>query len=333
MIDVRSPGEFAQGHIPGATNLPLFSDEERAAVGTLYKQQGRDAAMIEGLRYVGPKLSDMALCARELAPHGKVGVHCWRGGERSASMAWLLEKANGMEVLTLKQGYKAFRRHVLDTFKRPWNLVVLGGYTGSGKTGLLDLLAQAGEQVVQLEGLAHHKGSAYGGIGEAAQPSNEHFENLIWAALARMEPQRPIWVEDESQLVGHAKVPDDFFHLMRQAPALFVDRPKEERVARLVIEYGSLPKDELAAATLRIRKKLGPQNTTAALDALEAGDLHAVARNTLNYYDKAYLHGFNSRPAEQRQHVQAAGMDPGEVTRTLLSLTHGIPSQHQIDPA
>lgn len=332
IIDVRSPGEFTRGHIPGAVNLPLFSNEERAIVGTLYKQQGREAAMVEGLRLVGPKLADMAVQAKKLATGGGLGVHCWRGGERSASVAWLLEKAMGLQVVTLKQGYKAFRRHVLQGFGKPWNLNVLGGYTGTGKTDLLHLLATAGEQVIDLEGMAHHKGSAYGGIGEAPQPSTEHFENRLWSALDRMDPERPIWVEDESQLVGRAKIPDAFFARMRQAPLFFVERPREERVGRLVADYGELPKEELAAATLRIQKRLGPQNAKAALEALEQGDLRAVARITLQYYDKTYGHGLASRQPGQVRRVDAAAKDQHQITRELKALAHGRTSHHPVDP-
>lgn len=333
LIDVRSPGEFTHGHIPGAHNLPLFSDEERAVVGTLYKQQGREAAMLEGLRLVGPKLADMATKAKAWAPGGRIAVHCWRGGERSASVAWLLEKALGMEVFTLRMGYKAFRHHVLKSFERPWQLTVLGGYTGTGKTELLGLLAEAGEQVLELEGLAHHKGSAYGGIGATGQPRTEQFENLIWATLNRFDPARPIWVEDESQMVGHCKIPDAFFAQMRQAPLLFVDRPKAERVARLVHDYGGFPKDELAEATLRIKKKLGPQNTKTALEALEAGDLGHVAHITLGYYDKAYGHGLATRPPATIHHLPVQGLSAQQTTERILTLTHGRNSPHQVDPA
>lgn len=333
LIDVRSPGEFAQGHIPGAYNLPLFSNEERAVVGTLYKQQGREEAMLEGLRLVGPKLADMATRAKAWAPAGRIGVHCWRGGERSAGVAWLLEKALGMEVVTLQRGYKAFRHHVLNSFERPWQLNILGGYTGTGKTELLGLLAQAGEQVLELEGLAHHKGSAFGGLGETSQPRTEHFENLIWAALHRMDPARPIWVEDESQMVGHCKIPDAFFAQMRQAPLLFVDRPKAERVARLVHDYGGFPKDELAEAALRINKKLGPQNTKTALEALEADDLGNVAHITLGYYDKAYGHGLATRPPATIRHLQAEGLTAQQTIERILTLIHGRNIPHQVDPA
>jgi len=299
IIDVRSPAEFIQGHISGAHNLPLFTNEERAVVGTLYKQKSRDAAMLEGLRIVGAKMAPIVEEARELAIDGHIAVHCWRGGERSASVAWLLEKAGFTDVVTLKGGYKAFRNVVLSSFDNTYDLRVLSGYTGTGKTELLGHLKDLDQQVVDLEGLANHKGSSYGAIGEDPQPSTEHFENLLWSAMQQIDPSRPLWVEDESQLIGRVKIPDPFFAQIRSALCYFADMPREERAARLVEVYGKYPKNELADATKRIEKKLGPQHCITALEALENGDLHTVAMITLTYYDKTYLHGLHKRDASR----------------------------------
>lgn len=318
IIDVRSPGEFAHGHIPGAVNLPLFTDAERAEVGTLYKQQGRKPAMLHGLRITGPKLAGLVEQASAMAPGNSVAVHCWRGGERSASVAWLLEKAAGMQVLTLQKGYKAFRHQVAASFARPWNLRILGGYTGTGKTELLGLMRGLGAQVVDLEALARHKGSAFGGIGQAAQPSTEQFENLLWQALRKLDPGKPVWVEDESQLVGQVKVPDPFFAQMRKAPVAFVDLPQPYRAQRLVRDYGSCQPEELAAAIVRIGKRLGPQHAKAALDALQAGDLLGVAQTTLTYYDKTYARGLSARDAATVRLLQADGWPAGLIAEKLL---------------
>ena len=315
LIDVRSPGEYLRGHIPGAFNVPLFTDQERAVVGTLYKQTGRDAAMLEGLRIIGPKMAEIVEQARTLAPDGKVGVHCWRGGERSASVAWLLEKAGFQEVIVLKRGYKSFRERVLASLSLSWVLEVLGGYTGTGKTELLGLLRQEGEQIVDLEGLAHHKGSSFGGIGEKVQPTTEHFENLLWDALSQLDPGRSIWVEDESQLGGHVKIPDPFFALMRSRTVHFIDMPVEQRAARLVKDYGDFPEEELAAATLRIQKRLGPQHAKEALEALKTGDLHRVALIMLTYYDKTYARGLAARDPKKTRILPA-----GECSHQQLAL-------------
>jgi tRNA 2-selenouridine synthase len=309
IIDVRSPGEFARGHMPGAHSLPLFSDAERGVVGTLYKQTGRDAAVLEGLRIVGPKLAGMVEQARALAPDGRIAVHCWRGGERSGSVAWLLDKAGFAEVTTLKGGYKAFRNHVLQSFQEVPGLFVLGGFTGTGKTETLQYLKELDEQVIDLERLAQHKGSSFGALGEAPQPTQEHFENLLWDALRKMGPGRAIWVEDESHMIGRNKLPDVFFAALRAAPLYFADMPLEDRVERLVKDYGAYPKELLGEAVQRIARRIGPQHAKAALEALDQGDLHTVARITLGYYDKTYAHGLSKRDATHVTTVPARAAD------------------------
>lgn len=309
IADVRSPGEFARGHIPGATSLPLFSDEERAVVGTLYKQAGRDAAVLEGLRIVGPKMAPIVEEARAIAPDGRIRVHCWRGGERSGSVAWLLDKSGFAEVYTLQRGYKGFRSHVQLELGKPLVLRVLGGCTGTGKTETLKHLSDLGQQVIDLEALAHHKGSSFGAIGELPQPTTEHFENLVWHAVRSLDPSRPIWVEDESMMIGRAKIHDDFFSQMREAQLYFAEMPIEQRAARLVQDYGKYPKEELAEAITRIGKRLGPQHCKTALEALEADHLFAVAIITLTYYDKTYLHGTSKRDPAQVLRIPATASD------------------------
>lgn len=322
VIDVRSPGEFAQGHIPGAVNLPLFTDGERAEVGTLYKQQGRAPAMLHGMRLVGPKLADLVEQARAMAPGGAVAVHCWRGGERSASVGWLLEKVGGLRVATLQQGYKAYRHHVLESFLQPWNLRVLGGYTGTGKTALLAELRARGLQVVDLEALACHKGSAFGGIGQAPQPGTEQFENLLSTALRQLDAARPIWVEDESRMVGRVKLPDPFFVRLRSSPLTFVDMPQPQRVARLVQDYGTATRGELATAVERIQKRLGPQHAKAAMEALAEGDLHRVAEITLVYYDKTYARGLAERDPAHTRHVPVGNLSPIAIADLIAAHEH-----------
>lgn len=324
LLDVRSPAEHLHGHIPGSINVPLFTDRERAEVGTCYKRQGRDAAVLLGLRLVGPRLGDMVERARAIAPHGRIAVHCWRGGERSASVAWLLDKAGFAEVSTLRGGYKAFRRHAAESFALPWDLRVLGGYTGSGKTELLGLLRALGEQTVDLEDLANHKGSAFGGLGQPPQPSAEHFGNLLWQALRTLDLQRPVWVEDESLLIGRVPIPDPFFARMRSTTLFFVDMPLEDRVQRLVADYGSVAVEGLKDAVRRIGKRLGPQHCKAALEALDRGDLAEVARATLRYYDKAYLRGASMRDPARTRTVPGRASDLRGLAQRLVDHAHAV---------
>lgn len=324
IIDVRSPGEYMHGHIPGAHSLPLFSNEERAIVGTLYKQQGRDAAVLEGLRIAGPKLATIVEQARGLAPDGRIRVHCWRGGERSGSVAWLLDKAGFAEVVTLRKGYKAFRQYVLDSFSAPINVLVLGGYTGTGKTELLGHLRALGQQVVDLEALAHHRGSSFGALGEKPQPSTEHFENLLWSEVAKLDRARTVWVEDESLMIGRCKIPQSFFDSMRAAMLYFADMPQEQRAERLVADYGEYPREQLAEAIKRIERRLGPQHCKAALVALEAGDLKTVAMIMLTYYDKAYLRGAETRDAKRVVRLPASAADLRGLAGQLLQHEHAL---------
>jgi tRNA 2-selenouridine synthase len=322
IIDVRSPGEFAHGHIPGARNLPLFDNEQRAIVGTLYRQHGRDAALLEGLRIVGPKLAGIVEAARAIAPDGRIGVHCWRGGERSASVAWLLDKAGGFHVNVLQRGYKAFRHHVQSCFSDPLDLIIVGGYTGTGKTELIHTLGAMGEQVIDLEGLASHRGSSFGALGLPPQPTTEHFENLLWAALRSVDRSRPLWLEDESLMIGRVSMPDDVFAQLRSAPLYFVDMPQALRADRLMKDYGDADRQGLREAILRIERRLGPQHAKAALEALDAGDLRTVAIVSLTYYDKTYARGASLR-SPSSVHRIAIDRDDVQATATQLrALVH-----------
>lgn len=298
LIDVRSPGEFAHGHIPGAFNIPLFDNDERAKVGTKYKQVSKEAAILLGLDIVGPKMSSFVKRAKKIAPAGQVLIHCWRGGMRSGSFAWLLA-TTGFQADTLQKGYKAYRQEVLQFFEQPFPFIVLGGKTGSGKTELLQQLASLGEQIIDLENLAQHKGSAFGAIGEQPQPSVEQFENNLHAALQKLDLSRRIWVEDESLSIGTVRIPESVFNQIREAPVVFIDVPKEHRIKRLVQDYTGFDHHLLEEALLRIKKRMGGLHFNMAIEALEAREYTTVADLSLVYYDKAYLFGLSKREPQK----------------------------------
>lgn len=321
LFDVRSPSEFLQGHIPGAHNLPLFADEERHTVGRTYHEQGRDAAILTGLELVGPRMRSMVETVRAVATDGRVALTCWRGGMRSESVAWLLG-FSGMDVVRLDGGYKAFRRWVLDSFAVERPIIVLSGATGSGKTAILDHLRRAGEQVIDLEGLAHHKGSAFGSLGEPPPPSQEQFENRLAAAWRAMDPARPVWLEDESRRIGRRNLPQAFWEQMRAAPVMLLEMPVHLRVERLLADYGSFSAASLGDAIQRLHKRLGGVQTREALSLLDRGDLAGCCELLLRaYYDKAYRHGLRQRDPATVDTVETDSLDPAENARRVLSRT------------
>ncbi len=370
VIDVRSPAEYHHAHIPGALSLPLFTDEERKIVGTTYKQESREAAIKAGLDFFGPKMRKMveeveAVGSRQSTVHSPqstvdspqsavddsqykgsdsrftthdsriILVHCWRGGMRSGAVSWLLDMY-GFKVYTLIGGYKKFRHYVLDTFRQPFRLKILGGYTGSGKTELLHALKKKGENVVDLEAIAGHKGSAFGNIGLPPQPTQEMFENRLAMELRKSIGNRqwaingdhslltihhsPIWLEDESQRIGQVNIPGDLWHTMRSSPVYFLDIPFEERLKHITEEYGRLDKQKVIDAIGRIKEKLGGLNAKIAVQLLEEGNTLESFRILLNYYDKFYLKALHNREALHSllQRIECKSVTPENASQLLL---------------
>ena len=309
IIDVRSPAEFEKGHIPGAFNLPLFNDEERAIVGTLYKLKGRNEAVLAGLDFVGAKMSTLVKEAKKIAVNNELLIHCWRGGMRSGSFCWLLNTV-GIRSATLIKGYKAYRNHVIQSFERPFQLIILGGETGSGKTEILKYLRDKKEQVIDLEGIAHHKGSSFGAIGQAPQPRPEQFENELAKQWNKLDLEKRVWLEDESKNIGRVFIPDMLWNKMKTAPIIRVNVPKSERIKRLVNEYGKFDKKILQEAIERIQKRLGGQWVKRSIEALEEGDMATVADITLVYYDKAYNYDHEQRKMEGVHFLEVEKDDP-----------------------
>jgi len=294
VADVRTPAEFEQGHIPGAFNIPLFTNDDRVKVGTTYKQQGREQAILLGFDLVGDKWSGFIRQALDIAPGKKIALHCWRGGMRSGAMAWAFN-LYGFEVFLLEGGYKSYRRLALDKFAETFNIYILGGLTGSGKTKVLHHLKAAGEQVIDLEDLAQHQGSAFGSMNSMVQPTQEQFENELAMQLNRLDKQKPVWLEDESMTIGKRFIPNALYHQMREAHVIAFKIPLEARVNFLVEEYGKLNKEFLKACTEKIWKRLGPEQTKNAVIAIEEGRMADFIRIVLVYYDKTYRMGLEKR--------------------------------------
>ena len=359
VFDVRSPGEYNHAQIPGAYSLPLFTDEERKIVGTAYKQQSREAAIKIGLDFFGVKMKSIIeetesivsrfsfpvtgsplkepknlMAPNEQQETRNVLVHCWRGGMRSAGVAWLLD-LYGFKVYTLVGGYKAYRKWVLAQFEKDYNFNIIGGYTGSGKTLLLHELKKQNQTVIDLEALANHKGSAFGAIGEKAQPKQEMFENSLAQALAEVRnmksemnaisdlrlPSSIVYLEDESQRIGNLQIPMPLWTTMRKSPVYFLDIPFAKRLEYITEEYGKFEKENLADAILRIQKRLGGLATKEAMGYLEEGKYRESFRILLNYYDKWYTKGLQNREnlSSLLNKIPCSGVDTQINTEKILS--------------
>ncbi|HAM11277.1 MAG: tRNA 2-selenouridine(34) synthase MnmH [Bacteroidetes bacterium GWE2_41_25] len=303
VCDVRSPLEFNAGHIPGAFNIPIFSDKERESVGIKYKNEGRVPAIMEGLDLAGPNMSVKLDQALKLAEENHLLVHCWRGGMRSEAMAWLFSLA-GIHIHVLDGGYKSYRHFILEKLSEKRKMIVLGGLTGSGKTHILNHLRRLGQQFIDMESLASHKGSAFGSLGQLPQPTTEHFANMLYYEWRGYDSEAPVWLEDESRNIGTVFMPDNLYENMQKSPAIIIMMNVKTRLPRLVEEYSKFPNDSLIASISRISKRLGGDNTRDAISAVKAGDFAKAIEITLSYYDKTYLFGLSRKSAENIIYVR-----------------------------
>jgi tRNA 2-selenouridine synthase len=302
IIDVRSPSEFSTGHIPGAYNIPLFDDREREAVGIRYKKDGRIKAILEGLKLSGPSMHLKLEQALKISKERRLLVHCWRGGMRSEAMAWLFSLGS-IETDVLEGGYKSYRHYVLENLSVNRNMIILGGLTGSGKTHILGYLKDKGHQVIDLEGLANHKGSAFGSLEQLPQPSSENFTNLLFDEWKHVDPCRPVWLEDESRNIGTVFMPEEFYLNMQKNPAVILLMNIKTRLPRLIEEYSCYSSDELVSTVMKISKRLGGDRTKEATEAVQRGDFAKAIEIILHYYDKAYLFGLGKRQGKDIYYI------------------------------
>jgi tRNA 2-selenouridine synthase len=317
VIDVRSPKEFNQGHIPGAENLPLFNDEERAVVGTIYKNSGREAAILKGLELAGPKMAEFVKTATRIAPKRDVLLHCWRGGMRSEQMALLFDLA-GFKISVLNGGYKSYRRFIRNDLSRKAGIIILGGLTGSGKTETLHALRDSGEQILDLEELAHHKGSVFGALGEASQPTNEQFENNLYSRWSKFDFSKNIWVENESRMIGSITIPDPIIEQMAKARIFFLEVSREKRLLQILERYSNFEKENLKTGILKIAEKLGGTRTKEAVMAIDNSDFITAAGIVLDYYDKAYHFATSKKSSNIIGTLAVQEIDPPEIAMRII---------------
>ncbi len=320
IADVRSEKEYEDGHIPGAVNIPLLTNEERKAVGIDYKHKGQRAAIRTGFKMVGPRINQIVDAAEKISQDKELIVHCWRGGMRSSNFSQFIGMAD-IKSHVLKGGYKTYRQKANEFFKRPYKIILISGCTGSGKSEVLRTLKLSGEQVVDLEGIANHKGSAFGGLMMPPQPTTEQFENILFEQLQSFDIFKPVWVEDESIAVGKIFLPSDFWINMRQSPVVLLNVDKSVRVSRLVNEYGQADRYEFLDAMTRITKKLGGQHFKFAREKLEQGDMAGVMEILLTYYDKAYLNSLAKRKPESLGQVDWNGENTGNAAKQFIQIS------------
>lgn len=321
ILDVRTPAEYEQGHIHHSHNMPLFTNEERVVVGTLYKQQSPQVAFKKGLELIGPKLVSFIEFAEKLGSR-EVLVHCWRGGMRSQSVATLLG-AYGFKAHTLRGGYKNYRQHALSFFEKPLPIIVLTGYTGSMKTQVLQELQKLGEQVVDLEGLACHQGSAFGRQGAEIQPSSEQFQNLIYEAFKPMDLKRRIWLEDESMRIGGVEMMVSLYYQKSAAPYVFLDIPREIRIQNLIKNYEYKSEEKLIRATESIKKRFGVKETAQTIAHIKAGEAEAAAQLLLTYYDRRYYKSIAEKEKQIKLNLPTSSDDPLQIAKLILEKLDG----------
>lgn len=293
IIDARTPLEFAEDHLPGAVNVPLLSNDERVEIGTLYKQQGPHQARIRGLELTAHRFPQIVAEISATASGRPILVYCWRGGLRSKTVATILD-LTGYPVKQLTGGYKAFRNQVsayFDSFAPAAPLIVLHGMTGIGKTTLLEILAERGEATVDLEGIACHRGSAFGSLGlSQAHLTQKGFETLVWDVFRKLPQGKPIYLEGESKRIGQVTLPGNLYEVMGKSIKVWCTASLETRVKRLTNEYGLKEyATELGEALLRIKKRLGGDKYTEISGYLHRWEMEPFMTELIvSYYDKLY---------------------------------------------
>ena len=296
IIDVRSPSEFADDHLPGAINLPVLDDAERARIGTIYKQESPFRARRLGAAIIARRAADflegtLAGYPRDFQPL----LYCWRGGMRSQSLATILS-AVGWRTRLLEGGYKAYRKHLIESFQRhlesqAFRFVIVGGLTGSGKTRMLLKMQDLGHQIIDLEGIAEHRGSALGESTTRPQPSQKRFENLLWESLRQLDPSRPIFLESESSRIGSVQIPAALWKQMGCSPSIEILIPRQLRAEYLLDHYGHFVRDPdlLRSKLLKLRHLHGAGQLETWEQQISSGDWPEFTESILQvHYDPAY---------------------------------------------
>ncbi|WP_269624622.1 tRNA 2-selenouridine(34) synthase MnmH [Prochlorococcus marinus] len=323
IVDVRSPSEFFKGHWPGAINIPLFSDIERELIGKSYKKESRLKAIFNGLKISlknSSKLIETILhtTSQKEEVNNSLRIYCWRGGMRSAAFAWLA-RTIGIKTYLLKGGYKSYRNWVLNQFEADLPIRLIGGKTGTRKTDLLNHINKENIYVIDLEGIANHRGSSFGSLGMEKQPTSQQFENILAEFLCDFHKNNAIeiWLEAESSNLGKCRIPNSLYTKMKKAPILEIIKSKNERIENLVNLYSQNSQNELKNAVKRISKRLGPQRTKEAIDAIEKKEWSKACEAMLDYYDKCYE--YELKKTEKINSINLSGLDLKSSLKKILN--------------
>lgn len=316
-IDVRSPAEYALDHVPDAVNWPVLDNDERAIVGTLHAQEGAFAAKRVGAALVARNIATMLEThCRDLPREWAPLVYCWRGGKRSAALVHMLREI-GWRAVQLEGGYQTYRRHVsarLASLPAQLRLIVVCGLTGSGKSRLLEALDATGAQVLDLERIAHHRGSLLGDLPDGSQPTQKAFDSEVLRVLERCDRARPLFVESESRRIGAIQLGDTLLHAMRNAPCIRLVTPRPMRVAQLMTEYAHFLRDPdaLAARLDRLVPLHGRKTIERWREAARAGNFEALVDELLTtHYDPSYARSIDGNFP---RHAQAPAFSPRALT-------------------
>jgi tRNA 2-selenouridine synthase len=334
IIDVRSPSEYAEDHLPGAINLPVLDDDERAETGTLYKQVSSFIAKRRGAALTTANISrHLNTTLKDLPEGSRLLIYCWRGGMRSRSMALVLSSI-GWKISLVQGGYQTWRRQIvagLDKSTDPINIILLDGQTGSAKTAILKEMAALGAQTLDLEGIANHRGSAFGAHADTPQPGQKRFETLIWQDLRRFDLTQPVYVEAESSLVGKRRLPSRLWAEMKRAPRIIIEASTSARADYLVSAY-----PDLASNSRQLRASidlLAPRHSGTQIaqwhQMAGSGHFQALAESLIiTHYDTAY-----DRARQRRGPVQLHTIQATDLAQTTLTALAKAILEHAFDPS
>lgn len=326
IIDVRSPAEFAEDHIPSAINLPVLSNEERAEVGTIYKQQSTFGARRIGAAHVSRNVAGhLETFFAEQPPSSQFLVYCWRGGMRSGSMATILRQV-GWRISVLQGGYKTWRRAVVSGLRddeTPVNVVLIDGQTGAAKSEILNHVAALGAQTLDLENLAAHRGSVFGAYGDAPQPTQKAFESQLWNEMAHLDLTKPVLVEAESNRIGRCEVPKRLWNSMRAAPVIAIEASRKLRAEYLVNAYRDIVAD--SDAILTALGRLAPFHAKTTIDSwkvlAENGDLITLASALIReHYDPLYNRARKPRSHNPMTKIELMSLDDVSLNAAALEI-------------